>query len=301
MSDTGEIQEEFRVLEWSDYVGQDKLKERLDIHIKSAKARRADRMEHVFLYGPAGCGKTTAAGIIAKRWDHPFAKYIMPLSDAALKRMVMESFGVVLLDELHRCSKRQQEALLTLIEDGYLSTKSGGRIDNKYVTIIGATTERAEIIKPLFDRFNVRPEFQPYTDKQMAKIASGMLKRVGLNSTTELASAIGMASGGVPRNVASMVSMARDLVAVGKSLDIDEILRFVGVTEDGLTEQHVRYLMTIRKNGGSMGLTMLATHLQLAPSMVLELERLLVERDYLGYNKTGRELTSDGHRRVQML
>lgn len=293
--------EEFRVDTWKDYIGQEKLKERLDIHINAARTRKACRMENVLLHGPPGCGKTALAAVIANRFGSPFVKYIMPLSDKAMKRMVTEAYGVVLLDEIHRCSKGQQEELLTLVEDGYLSTKSGAKIENPYVTIIGATTERAKVIQPLYDRFNVRPEFEPYTDGQMAKIATGMLKRVGVRTSRDVAMAFGKASGGVPRNVASMVTMARDLQAVDLPINIAEVLRLCDVTEDGLTEQHVRYLTAIRKNGGGMGLAMLSTHLRLAPPMIMELERLLVERGYLEYNKTGRELTPAGHRRSQQL
>jgi Holliday junction DNA helicase RuvB len=113
-------QEDFRPKTWGQFIGQEKTKERLEIAIQASLSRK-QRMDHVFLYGPPGSGKTSMASVIASRMRKPFTSYVMPLTESALKQLVVRNTGVVLLDEIHRASKSQQEALLTLIEDGLLS------------------------------------------------------------------------------------------------------------------------------------------------------------------------------------
>lgn len=294
-----ETQSEFRVSAWDDFIGQDDLKERLDVHIQSALNRQADRLEHIFLYGPPGMGKTTLAGVIANRFLRPLHKFVMPLDDRALRRVVNDLWGVVLFDELHRCSTKQQEQLLSLLEDGYLTTKNGRVIENPLLTIVGATTERSEVIKPLLDRFPVRPEFVPYTDGELTQIAQGMLKTAGLSVDAEFAEALARACGGVPRNIASLVTMARDLHAVNGDVAPEDVLEYCGLTEDGLTAQHVKYLETLHTNGGPMGLSTIATVMHLGASSVRELEQFFVQRGWLEYSPSGRDLTLEGARRVR--
>jgi len=296
---------EFRPKTWNDYVGQERTRARLDISMQSA-ANRDVRMDHVFLYGPPGSGKTSLAHVIAARQRKPLIETVMPLSENGLKQLVMQNHGVALLDELHRASKRQQEQLLTVVEDGKLFLQSGFAIENPNLQIIGATTERGKIIKPLFDRFPIKPEFDPYTDDEMATIAMGMLKTAKLNRMydMEFAKALGMAAGGVPRNIKMMVVAVRDLIESGteKHPTLKSILYTCDVTEDGLTRLHTKYLIVMGRNGGSpIGVKPIAQQLQASPEMVVELEDLLLQRGYLRHTKQGRELTSAGWERAKKL
>jgi Holliday junction DNA helicase RuvB len=296
---------DFRPQGWNEYIGQEKVRARLDISIQAAN-NRGDRMEHVFLYGPPGSGKTSLAQVVADRLDINFESVVMPLSDQALRQIVMQNHGVILLDELHRSSKKQQESLLTLVEDGVLMNSSGSGIENPELCIIGATTERGKIIKPLFDRFALKPEFDPYTDDEMAAIAFGMLRRVKLDTQydMEFAKALGLAAGGVPRNVKSMVVAVRDLIDSGvkDQPTITDVLDATDVTYDGLSRLHVSYLKIMGKNGGnSLGLKPLALQLQASEDMVLEIESLLFQRGYIRYTKAGRDLTQTGWKRSKAL
>lgn len=296
---------EFRPKDWNAYIGQERVRERLDLSIASAQNRQV-RMDHVFLHGVPGSGKTSLAHVIAARQNLPFIGVTMPLGDTALKQLVMQNHGVVLLDELHRASKKQQEALLTLVEDGQFNTPSGFMIENHKLHIIGATSERGKIITPLLERFPIRPEFDPYTDDEMAAIAMGMLRTAKLANVYDIAFAksLGLAAGGVPRNIKMMVIAVRDIISskTNPKPTIKEVLYVCDVTEDGLSRLHCKYLIAMGRNAGeATGLKPLSQSLQASEDMVMQLEDLLVQRHYLRHTKRGRELTSDGWERAKEL
>ena len=297
---------DFRPTTWADYIGQERVKERLDLAIESAK-NRGDRLPHTFLHAPPGAGKTTLAQIIAERAGRAdtFRKFVMPVDERGLKRIVTECFGIVLFDELHRLSPKQQEMLLPLLEDGEFHPKSGFPLPNPYITIIGATTERGKIIQPLMDRFKIKPEFDDYTDDEMAQIAWNILKRAKLDNIydQDFAHELGLASGGVPRHVTDLIVAIRDLIhsKVNPSPTLEDVLHTADVTHDGLSRLQTKYLTVLAYNGAPLGIKPLANHLQVSESAILGLEDLLLRRGYIVYTKTGRELTGPGHMRAQQL
>lgn len=303
----------FRVDHWDDFIGQDSIKDRLSVQINSFHEREANRLDHIFLYGPPGYGKTTLGGIIANSLGADFASLVMPVDERVLRNTLEDVYaGIVMLDELHRASRTQQEQLLTLLEDGYLQFKSGRRIDAEHITVIGATTERGKIIEPLFDRFTTKLTLESYTTDQMVLIMRGMFKRVyfeleqkhrtSLHETwPNVINGLAEAAGGVPRRLKEFVMMVRDLIVTGRPVTTEIILDYCKITPDGLTDLHVRYLRVMGVNGGQMGLAPLALHLDLSPAMVMELERLLVDKRMVEYSKSGRELTTIGHKRYRAL
>src|SRR5688572_22025816 len=123
--DSGDI---LRASSWDEYVGQERLKRRLDLHVTAAN--ETDRMlEHVLLEGPPGFGKTTIARIVAERTGHEFRELKMPVAPKVLASLLREwDGGILFLDEIHAGSKREQELLLPLLEEGYLQMPNGRRV-----------------------------------------------------------------------------------------------------------------------------------------------------------------------------
>jgi holliday junction DNA helicase RuvB len=284
----------FRPQTFDAYVGQEQMKEVLAVHIDGALDRFVP-LEHVLLHGPPGCGKTTVASIIASELDMEFMSYVMPIKEQLLRRIVAGFDGVVLFDEIHRLSTKQQESLLPLIEDGYIQMDHGGIIEAGALTIIGATTELDKIIKPLYDRFQIKPAFDPYTDEEMGQIVQNMAVKIGVEFDFETAKVLGRATGGVPRNAKAIVNMARDL----GTTDPGPILKMCRLTPDGLTENHVRYLEVLKDCGGTAGIEIIGAHIGLHKAVIIDLERLLVDRGMIEYSKQGRMLAPAGYKQTQ--
>ena len=189
---------------WDDYVGQEAMKDRLAVHISSALIRE-ETLDHILLTGPPGCGKTSLASIIATEFGEPFTSFLMPIKEKALLLFLRQRHGVVLFDEIHRLSVKQQEALLPLVEDGYYQLDNGDRVYADNLTIIGATTEPEKIIPPLFDRFPIKPPFDDYTADEMRDIVHRMAYASGIELDDMQAAVLGSAAGGVPRGGALAV------------------------------------------------------------------------------------------------
>lgn len=287
------VQEEGKPLRpktWSEYVGQDSLRERLQLHAEAAvKAHR--RMDHVLLIGPPGSGKTTLSAVIAQSMNVPFKSYMWPLEFDTLQQIVSSGSGVVLLDEIHRGTPARQEWLLPLIEDDYIQLKNGARIQaGGRLTIVGATTEPDRVITPLFDRFPIKPAFDDYSDDEMAQIVTRMAQISGATLDSKMALELGKATGGVPRNAESFITTLRDMQEKGVSDTTAEVLRICRVRADGLTQDHQDYLATLRQMGGTAGLRMVATHMRKPEPYVRDLERLLVKKGLIRYGERGRVL-----------
>lgn len=284
---------------WDEFVGQTKLKRRLDVHLSAAMAQERT-LDPIFLAGPPGFGKTSLAAIIAHRMNVQLTDLTMPMTERALIQAfrAFRSPGVFFMDELHTLSKGIQEFLLPVVESSQYVDRRGRVYPLENMTLIAATTERDKVITPLFDRFPIKPEFGEYSEEEMNSIVAGMSTRAHVRLPKEVITRLGIAAGGVPRSAQQLVYAARDLRATGVDPTLGAILALVEIDQDGLTAMHVRYLDCLADGGGIAGLKTLEMMLRVPNSVLRELERLLLNRKYIDYTPGGREITPQGMARI---
>jgi Holliday junction DNA helicase RuvB len=280
-----------RPADWDEYIGQKKLKDRIRISINSALTREA-KLDHVLLTAPPGYGKTSFAALIAQEMMEDFNPYVMPLKANALRKILLEKRGIIFLDEIHRLPPKNQEILLP-IEDNEVHFEDGKVIEIPPVTIIAATTELKRVIEPLRDRFTHKPKFELYTDHDMAEIVYRMSRSVGIhNMPKDHALALGRASAGVPRQARSLVFTARDL----GTTQPEKVLKTIGITPEGLTEDHVDYVLALDKLGQIAGVDVLANYTGQPKDVIVKLEKLLLRKGIIDYSQKGRVLTTKGYK-----
>lgn len=291
--------DDFATHDWGDYIGQPEMRRTLSLHMEAAEKNRR-RMPHLLLAAEPGYGKSALANVIATESCMEFAPFVPPVKPAQLIQLLTSWWGGVLfLDEIHRASQREQESYLPLLQEGYYITPAGDRVDCGTVQVIAATTEPDKVIPPLYDRFELRPTFEPYTEDDLRDIVRTMGAKVSIEFSDETATRLGRATGGTPRMARSLVLAARTLADTDRDVTVEEILRLASVDADGLTRQHVTYLEALHALGSKAGMDKLQAMLNLPRSTLLSVERLLVERNLIGYAGGGRELRSAGYARLR--
>lgn len=291
--------DEFRILTWAQFVGQETMKARLRVHISAAEKQHRT-LDHVLLVGKTGFGKTSLAHLIAHALHEPLTTALMPLTENALMRLAEDTSGVLFLDEIHGASKPIQEMLQPLLEFGYVQNKQGIKRHSCHLTIIAATTEPEKLIKPLWDRFPIRPDFDAYSDEEMGRIVMNMALQAGVKLAKGTAEQLGRATDGTPRRAAQFVLAARDLsTGMKRTPTGTEILGLCRVDETGVTQSHRDYLTALDDAGGTAGLSTLRNLLRLSEGVVRELEPLLLKQKLIRFTPSGRELTRQGQQKIE--
>ena len=274
-SEDSDIELSLRPKVLDDYIGQDKVKEKLKIYIAAAKNRN-DILDHILLYGPPGLGKTTLAGIIANEMGVNFRVTSGPAiekpGDLAALLTNLQEGDVLFIDEIHRLNRSVEEVLYPAMEDQVIDIIIGKgpsarsiRLDLHKFTLIGATTRAGQLSAPLRDRFGDVERLELYTTEQLAKIVTRSAGILGIEIENDGALEIASRSRGTPRIANRLLKRVRDFAEVVFDGVITEqsamkSLNQMDIDELGLDQIDRTLLLTMIRNynGGPVGLTTLA-------------------------------------------
>jgi holliday junction DNA helicase RuvB len=270
-----ELDRSLRPKKLEDFVGQDRIKQQLDIFIEAARAR-GEALDHVLLAGPPGLGKTSLAQIVANELEVDFVPTAGPAlerkGDVASYLTALDSRSVFFVDEIHRLPKALEETFYPAMEDRKLPITvgqgAGARVvtlDLPEFTLIGATTRTGLLTTPLRDRFGVTHRLELYEPAELARIVLRSAGILDVDIDDAGAEALAARSRGTPRVANRLLKRVRDFAEVRGAGSIDarvarEALDLLEVDQAGLDrlDRDILRNICVKFGGGPVGLSTLS-------------------------------------------
>jgi len=301
---------------FSEFTGQERVKERLEITVAAAKQRN-EAIDHILLNGPPGLGKTTLANIIAKAMGANLKSTSGPTiekaGDLAGLLTNLEEGDVLFIDEIHRLQKTIEEYLYPAMEDFKLDiiidqgpNARSVRLNLPRFTLIGATTRSGLLTAPLLTRFPVRERLDYYQAEQLQQIVVRSARLLNIEMEEAGAREIARRSRGTPRIANNLLRRVRDYAQVrgdGKITEAlaDKSLAMLEIDENGLDEMDKRILEAIISKfaGGPVGVGSLAVAVGEEPDTLEEVyEPYLIMEGYLKRTSQGRVATELSYKKL---
>jgi holliday junction DNA helicase RuvB len=310
--DEEEVEQSLRPRRLDDFVGQERVKEQLDIALEAARGR-GDALDHVLLVGPPGLGKTTLATIIREELGVGIRTVAGPAlerkGDMAAILTGLEPRDVLFVDEIHRVNRAIEEILYPALEDFRLDIivgqGAGARtltLDLPAFTLVGATTRTGLLTTPLRDRFGMTFRLGYYEREELTSIVRRSAGILGVEIDDGAADEIARRARGTPRVANRILRRIRDVAQVrhagAVTLDIArEALELLEVDEAGLerTDRDLLAAVAHKFGGGPVGLSTLAVSLGEEPDTIEDVyEPFLLQLGFLQRTPRGRTITALG-------
>ena len=311
-----ELDQSLRPSRFDDFVGQRKVRDRLELAVQAAKAR-GDVLDHVLLSGPPGLGKTTLAHILGQAMGVNVKVTSGPVidkpGDLAGLLTSLETGDILFIDEIHRMQRTVEEYLYSAMEDFVLDimidqgpNARSIRIDLKRFTLVGATTRSGLISAPLRSRFGIVNRLDYYGAEDLDVIVKRSARILKVEVDDAGAHEIATRSRGTPRIANNLLRRVRDYAQVRADNRItrevaDRALEMLDIDKRGLDEMDKRVLeaLAVKFGGGPVGINTIAVSVGEEPGTIEEVyEPYLIQEGYIARTPKGRVMTDLGYKQL---